>query len=107
LAAIVEATCFLNIPLDRIDVLSVGTTEEPFNVRKQATSGIFGWGTKFIGLLMNAQAEVLSGMQDSLPGSPASPVNVVTSPGSYTLDSPKRSRNWPLSETVRQLSPKY
>ena len=37
LAAIVETTCFLNVPLDRIDVLSVGTTDEPFTVRKQAS----------------------------------------------------------------------
>jgi len=58
LAAIVETTCFLNVPLDRIDVLSVGTTDEPFTVRKQARSGILPWSKKLVGLLMTAQAEV-------------------------------------------------
>src|SRR6185295_13720083 len=35
MAAIIEASCFLQIPLERVDVLSVGTTEEPFSVRAQ------------------------------------------------------------------------
>jgi len=88
MAAIVETTCFLNVPLDRIDVLSVGTTEEPFTVRKQASSGILRWGKKLVGLLMNAQSESSQKFAKLLAGEPRFlRVNVVTTPGSYTLDS--------------------
>jgi uncharacterized protein len=89
LAAIVEATCFLKVPLDRLDVLSVGTTEEPFTVRKQTRSGILRWSKKLIPLLMNAQAEVSQKHAKLLAGEPRFlRVNVTTTPGSYTLDSP-------------------
>lgn len=59
MAAIIEAVCFLRIPLERIDVLSVGTTEEPFTVRKQTRAGILGWlwNKKLLDLLMNVQQE--------------------------------------------------
>jgi predicted acylesterase/phospholipase RssA len=90
LAAIVETTCFLNVPLDRIDVLSVGTTDEPFTVRKQARSGILRWSKKLVGLLMTAQSEVSQKHAKLLAGEPRFlRVNVTTSPGSYTLDSPR------------------
>jgi patatin-like phospholipase len=90
LAAIVETTCFLNVPLDRIDVLSVGTTDEPFTVRKQARAGFLRWSKKLIGLLMNAQAEVSQKHAKLLAGEPRFlRVNVITSPGRYTLDSPR------------------
>jgi len=90
MAAIVEASCFLNVPLDRIDVLSVGTTDEPFTVRKQTRAGLFRWGAKLITLLMNVQAESSLKHARSLAGEPRFlRVNVITRPGSYTLDSPK------------------
>ncbi len=89
LAAIVETTCYLNVPLDRIDVLSVGTTDEPFTVRKQARSGILRWSKKLVSLLMSAQGEVSQKHAKLLAGEPRFlRVNVITSPGSYTLDSP-------------------
>jgi len=89
LAAIIETTCFLNVPLDRVDVLSVGTTDVPFTVRKQARAGILRWGKRLITLLMNAQAEVSQKHAKLLAGEPRFlRVNVTTSPGSFTLDSP-------------------
>jgi len=88
MAAIIEATCFLNIPLDRIDVLSVGTTDEPFTVRKQKRSGISGWSMKLVNLLMNAQVESSQNHAKLLAGEPKFlRVNVMTSPGTYALDS--------------------
>lgn len=89
LAAIVEATCFLNVPLDRVDVLSVGTTEEPFTARKQTRAGILRWGKRLITLLMNVQEEVAQKHAKLLVGEPRYlRVNVMTKPGSYRLDSP-------------------
>jgi hypothetical protein len=89
MAAIVEATCFLKVPLDRIDILSVGTTDEPFTVRKQARSGIFGWSTKLVRLLMSVQGE--SGLKSAelIAGKPRFlRVDTITVPGTYRLDSP-------------------
>lgn len=89
MAAIIEAVCYLGVPLDRIDVLSIGTTEEPFTVRKQARAGILGWSKKLIRLLMNAQEESSLKHAQLLAGEPRFiRVNVMTPPGSYCLDSP-------------------
>lgn len=92
MAAIIEAVCFLRIPLERIDVLSVGTTEEPFTVRKQTRSGIIGWLWKkrILDLLMNVQQESSLKLAKHLVGDPRFlRVNVMTVPGSYSLDGPK------------------
>jgi len=89
MAAIIEAVCYLGVPLDRIDVLSIGTTEEPFTVRKQARAGLLGWSKKLIRLLMNAQEESSLKHAQLLAGEPRFiRVNVMTPPGSYCLDSP-------------------
>ncbi|MBI4913146.1 MAG: patatin-like phospholipase family protein [Acidobacteria bacterium] len=92
MAAIIEAVCFLRIPLERIDVLSVGTTEEPFTTRWQTRSGILGWLWKkrIIELLMNVQQESSLRLARHLVGDPKFlRVNAMTAPGSYSLDSPK------------------
>lgn len=90
MAAIVEATCFLRVPLDRVDVLSVGTTEEPFTVRKQTRAGVLRWSKKLLRLLMNAQEESSLKHARLLAGEPRFiRVNVMTSPKSYRLDSPR------------------
>lgn len=90
LAAVIESVCFLRIPLERIDVLSVGTTEEPFTVRKQINSGVPGWLKKIVGLLMNVQQESSLKLTRSLVGEPRFlRVNTTTVPGDYSLDSAK------------------
>jgi len=92
MAAIIEAVCFLRIPLERIDVLTIGTTDEPFTVRKQTQAGIITWlwKKKILDLLMNVQQESSLKLARSLVGDPRFlRVNVTTSPGSYRLDSPK------------------
>jgi uncharacterized protein len=92
MAAIIEAVCFLRIPLERIDVLSVGTTDEPFTVRKQTKAGIIGWmwKIKILDLLMNVQQESSLRLARNLVGEPRFlRVNVTTAPGSYRLDSPR------------------
>jgi len=88
MAAIIEATCHLEVPLDRIDVLSVGTTEEPFTVRNRTNAGIIRWGKKLITLLMNAQGDSTQNHAKLLAGEMRYlRVNVVTPNGSYELDS--------------------
>ena len=92
MAAIIEAVCFLRRPLERIDVLSVGTTEEPFTARQQTRSGILGWMWKkrILELLMNVQQESsLRLARHLISDARFLRVNTVTAPGSYSLDGPK------------------
>ncbi len=92
MAAIIEAVCFLRRPLERIDVLSVGTTEEPFTVRWQTRAGILGWLWKkrILELLMNVQQESSLRLARLLVSEPRFlRVNTMTAPGSYSLDGPK------------------
>ncbi len=92
MAAIIEAVCFLRRPLERIDVLSVGTTEEPFSARQQTRAGILGWLWKrrILELLMNVQQESSLRLARHLVGDARFlRVNAVTAPGSYCLDGPR------------------
>jgi hypothetical protein len=43
MAGIVEALAWLRVPLNRIDVLSVGTTSDVYSGRDTLDSGLFGW----------------------------------------------------------------
>ena len=89
MAAIVEAVCYLEVPLDRIDILCIGTTEEPFTVKKMKRSGMIGWIWRktLIELLMNAQVESALQHAKHLVGEPRFlRVNAVTNPGMYSLD---------------------
>jgi patatin-like phospholipase/acyl hydrolase len=90
MAAIIEAVCFLRIPIERIEVLSVGTTDEPFTVSKKTKAGIIQWNKKLIDLLMNAQQESSLKLAKQLVGSPRFlRVNEITPNGKYKLDSVK------------------
>ena len=87
MAAIVEAVCYLDVPLDRIDVLSIGTTVEPFTVKMMAAAGIMRWGRTLIALLMNAQVDSAVQHAQQLVGEPRFlRINTITSPGMYSLD---------------------
>lgn len=88
MAAIVEAVCYLGVPLDRIDVLSIGTTEEPFTVKNKAQAGWARWGKTLIDLLMNAQVDASVRHAQLLVGEPRFlRINTMTTPGKYRLDS--------------------
>jgi hypothetical protein len=43
MAAIIEATSILRVPLERLDVLSISTTGEPFNACRLDNAGLFKW----------------------------------------------------------------
>ncbi len=89
MAGIVEAVCYLNVSLDRIDVLSIGTTDEPFTVKALAKAGKGRWwsGERLIRLLMNAQIDSSVRHAQQLVGDPRFlRINVMTPPGLYMLD---------------------
>ena len=87
LAAIIEAVCYLDVPLDRIDVLSIGTTEEPFTVKSMTQSGIVGWGRTLLSLLMSAQVDsVVDHAKKLVTEARFLRINTTTNPGLYKLD---------------------
>ena len=89
MAAIIEAVCFLGVPLERIDILSVGTTEAPFSAKRQAQAGTAGWiwKKKILELLMDVQQESAIRLASQLVTKPRFlRVNAVTAPGTYKLD---------------------
>ena len=78
---------FLGVPLERIDVLSVGATEEPFTVREQSRAGLLKWSKKLIRLLMTAQEESNLNHAKLFAKEPRFlRVNAMTAPGTYRLD---------------------
>ena len=94
MAAIVEASCYLKIPFDRIDMLSIGTTTEPLSFDQKAHSGIIRWGKKFVDLLMNAQSESSLASAEKLIGSARFlRVDEKTPPNIYKLDDPRKIEN--------------
>lgn len=91
MAAILEAVCYLGVPLDRIDVLSIGTTQEPFDIRKFGRTGWVGWAKKLIELLMNAQVQSSLTHVGQLVGEPRFlRINTTIGAGIYSLDGAKQ-----------------
>jgi patatin-like phospholipase/acyl hydrolase len=86
LAAVIEATSFLDQPLSKIDVLSIGTTSAPFNIAKNASAGIIKWNVGMIDLMFEAQAETALVQARLLLDDRVLRINVTTRPGEYTLD---------------------
>jgi uncharacterized protein len=86
LAAIVEATCFLGIPLTDIDVLSIGTTASPFNIADNQNAGILKWNVGMINLMFEAQAETALKQAKLLLNDRVLRIDVMTKPGEFSLD---------------------
>jgi hypothetical protein len=96
LAAIVEAVCYLQVPLDRIDLLSIGTTDEPFTLKRKHNAGIFSWMRKkeLITLLMNAQVDGgVRHAKDLVGEARFLRINTNTVNGDYTLDDAREIEN--------------
>jgi len=86
LAAVIEATSFLEQPLNEIDVLSIGTTSAPFNIADNRSAGIIKWNVGMINLMFEAQAEAALVQARLLLDNRVLRINVTTKPGEYTLD---------------------
>jgi patatin-like phospholipase/acyl hydrolase len=86
LAAVIEAVCFLNVPLDQIDVLSIGTTATPFNIARNKDAGIIRWNVGMINLMFEAQAEAALDEAKLLLKNRIFRIDVMTRPGEFSLD---------------------
>jgi hypothetical protein len=92
LAAVAEAVARLNVPLNRIDILSVGTTSAPY-AGAEAGAGFIGWlkGGRIVELLMNAQAQGVIELTKNLAGRPrVLRVDQMLVPGRVSLDNVER-----------------
>jgi uncharacterized protein len=109
LAAVIEATSFLDQPLGEIDVLSIGTTSAPFNIAKNASAGIIKWNVGMIDLMFEAQAEAALVQAKLLLDNRVLRINVTTKPGEYTLDDASAAKidqliNLGRSEAVKKAN---
>lgn len=87
MVGITEAVHFLGVPLDQIDVLSVGTLNAPFSVSPgRRRAGVIGWSTSLVELLMRGQAEAALAQAKLLTGSHVHRIDQVVSRGRFSLD---------------------
>ena len=85
LAAITEAVCFLNVPLDDIRVLSIGTTSAPFNIAENKNAGALQWNVGMINLMFEGQAESARAQARLLLKKRLYRLDVTTRPGEFSL----------------------
>lgn len=90
LVAVVEAISFLGQEVSSIDVLNVGTTQEPFNVARKFRAGIIGWNKGLINMFMSAQGESSRAMAQLLTQGRFLNVNYKAKNGEFSLDDASR-----------------
>jgi uncharacterized protein len=86
LMAVVEAISVLNVPVDQIDVLSIGTTAARFNIAKNRSAGIIKWNVGMINLMFEAQAETAFKQARLLLKKRVFRIDASTEPGEFSLD---------------------
>lgn len=84
---LVEAVARLEWPREQIDVLSIGTTSEPFHVcESRQNGGLAQWGIGIVDVFQEAQGRGMLGMAKALCGVRMTRIDVVTRPGRFVLD---------------------
>lgn len=87
LVGIAEAVGILGWPLESIDVLSIGTTDEPFDVsRERRAGGIVQWNRGLMTLLMSAQVRGALGIASALTRQRIRRIDALTRPGRFGMD---------------------
>jgi patatin-like phospholipase/acyl hydrolase len=88
LVGIVEAVRWLGVPPDKIKVLSIGVTQEPYYAtqRHRRLGGIFGWNVGIIALLMQAQMTGSLLLASELVGDRLLRIDTVVDRGRFRLD---------------------
>jgi patatin-like phospholipase/acyl hydrolase len=84
---LIEAICTLKVPIDHVDLLSIGTTSAPFDVNSKCrTGGIAVWGYESIELFMQAQVEATLGQARILTDGRLLRIDTQTRPQRFSLD---------------------
>jgi uncharacterized protein len=87
LVGVVEAVHFLDVPLNKIDVLSIGTVGQPFSVSgRRRLGGVLQWNVALIELLMRGQAEAALAQASLLTGRRAYRLDIEVERGRFSMD---------------------
>ncbi len=87
MVGLIEATTALRWPIDQIDILSIGTTCEPFDVnRRRRNGGLLRWNRGVIDLLQEAQVRGTLGLASAMTGHRLVRIDAVARSGRFSLD---------------------
>lgn len=87
MVGLLEAICILGRKIDEVEILSIGTTTEPFDVsHRRRRGGLFAWNKGLITLLMQAQVEAALGQARLLTKGRILRIDATTTPGRFALD---------------------
>lgn len=107
MVGLTEAVAFLNVPLDQIDILSIGTTRTPFNIAEHADSGVARWNAGLVELMFEGQSEAALAQATLLLNKRLHRINVVAKEGEFSLDDARSEKiqwlvNLGRSEAVKK-----
>ena len=83
---VTEAVTFLGIPLENIDVLSIGCTTTPFNIAERANAGLVQWNAGLVELMFEGQMEAALAQAKLLLNGRLHRINVTVKAGEFSLD---------------------
>ena len=87
LVGLAEATHWLGALPEQIDLLSIGTTTEPFYIsERKRLGGILSWSTGLIEIFMFAQVESALAQADLITGGRVCRIDAVTRSGRFLMD---------------------
>ncbi|MBK8085127.1 MAG: patatin-like phospholipase family protein [Devosia sp.] len=92
MVGIIEAVAFFGVPLEEIDILSVGTTDDVRSFSEMRTAGVLKWNTGLIDVLMRTQGESALAQARLLVGGRLLRIDLSRPPGSYSLDNATRTK---------------
>ena len=86
MVALVEAVSFLKVPLAEIDILSIGTTTEPFSIANNEQASALKWNIGLVNLMFEAQLEAALAQAHLLLDGRLHRVNFTATVGRFSLD---------------------
>lgn len=86
MVGIIEAVAFLGVPLEKIDVFSIGTTSTPFNIAQHRNAGIAQWNAGLVELMFSSQMDAAQAQAKLLLNDRLHRINVSAKEGEFSLD---------------------
>lgn len=84
---LLEATCVLKWPIEQVDLLSIGTTQAPFDVsHAKRNGGVAQWNFGLIELFTEAQVDAALGQARLMTDNRMLRIDTATRPGRFSLD---------------------
>ena len=107
MAALVEAVSFCDVSLDDIDILSIGTTTNPFSIANHADSGALEWNIGLVNVMFEGQVEASVKQASLLTKGRLHRLDATVPANEFTLDDAsqvkiERLMNFGRSEAVKK-----